>query len=226
MFLCRGVDDPATWASGVGNSWRTTGDIQDNWARWTLFHIFFLLMRSPNISTCHHERVQLCWRSMPIFLWSSQGTCPAHYCHQCMMHILHCHVSAWRPSLTPTTNEHHMQDLVDGMVCPYGLWKLWACHFLNAEWNAIYAFRSRHAGSRKRRNDNRGVPLPFQHMGSGEGKEIHNHQNSRTARFHDHGNEPPWCRHLFWLAATSALWAMIQRKFAAIRMSSQLTKVK
>ena len=88
MFLCRGVDDPATWASGVGNSWRTTGDIQDNWARWTLFHIFFLLMRSPNISTCHHERVQLCWRSMPIFLWSSQGTCPAHYCHQCLMCIL------------------------------------------------------------------------------------------------------------------------------------------
>ena len=26
-----GVDDPATWASKVGNSWRTTGDIGDNW---------------------------------------------------------------------------------------------------------------------------------------------------------------------------------------------------
>ena len=26
-----GRDDPATWASLVGNSWRTTGDIRDNW---------------------------------------------------------------------------------------------------------------------------------------------------------------------------------------------------
>jgi len=26
-----GVDNPATWASKVGNSWRTTGDISDNW---------------------------------------------------------------------------------------------------------------------------------------------------------------------------------------------------
>jgi len=26
-----GVDNPATWASSVGNSWRTTGDIGDNW---------------------------------------------------------------------------------------------------------------------------------------------------------------------------------------------------
>jgi alpha-galactosidase len=26
-----GVDDPATWAAAVGNSWRTTGDIIDNW---------------------------------------------------------------------------------------------------------------------------------------------------------------------------------------------------
>eukprot|EP01027_Heterolobosea_sp_BB2_P009793 GEZU01014408.1.p1 GENE.GEZU01014408.1~~GEZU01014408.1.p1 ORF type:complete len:320 (-),score=103.28 GEZU01014408.1:108-1067(-) len=26
-----GDDDPATWAAEVGNSWRTTGDIKDNW---------------------------------------------------------------------------------------------------------------------------------------------------------------------------------------------------
>ncbi|MED6119973.1 hypothetical protein PIB30_016774, partial [Stylosanthes scabra] len=26
-----GLEDPATWAKGVGNSWRTTGDIKDNW---------------------------------------------------------------------------------------------------------------------------------------------------------------------------------------------------
>ena len=30
--LCEwGVDDPATWAPKVGNSWRTTSDIKDNW---------------------------------------------------------------------------------------------------------------------------------------------------------------------------------------------------
>jgi len=26
-----GVDNPATWAPAVGNSWRTTGDINDSW---------------------------------------------------------------------------------------------------------------------------------------------------------------------------------------------------
>ncbi len=26
-----GVDKPALWAAPVGNSWRTTGDIGDNW---------------------------------------------------------------------------------------------------------------------------------------------------------------------------------------------------
>ena len=26
-----GVDNPATWAREVGNSWRTTGDIHDSW---------------------------------------------------------------------------------------------------------------------------------------------------------------------------------------------------
>ncbi|TVU03340.1 hypothetical protein EJB05_51132, partial [Eragrostis curvula] len=31
--LCKwGQNEPATWASGVGNSWRTTGDIKDSWA--------------------------------------------------------------------------------------------------------------------------------------------------------------------------------------------------
>ncbi|XP_044465610.1 alpha-galactosidase-like [Mangifera indica] len=30
--LCEwGQEDPATWAPEIGNSWRTTGDIQDNW---------------------------------------------------------------------------------------------------------------------------------------------------------------------------------------------------
>ncbi|CAN6173813.1 unnamed protein product [Urochloa humidicola] len=34
--LCEwGVDDPATWAGGIGNSWRTTGDIKDTWASMT-----------------------------------------------------------------------------------------------------------------------------------------------------------------------------------------------
>ncbi|EXC02507.1 hypothetical protein L484_004288 [Morus notabilis] len=29
----RGQEDPATWAPKIGNSWRTTGDIVDNWER-------------------------------------------------------------------------------------------------------------------------------------------------------------------------------------------------
>lgn len=34
--LCEwGEEDPATWARGVGNSWRTTGDIEDKWDRMT-----------------------------------------------------------------------------------------------------------------------------------------------------------------------------------------------
>ncbi|GLU06297.1 hypothetical protein SLE2022_233400 [Rubroshorea leprosula] len=34
--LCEwGRDDPATWAPNLGNSWRTTGDIEDNWDRMT-----------------------------------------------------------------------------------------------------------------------------------------------------------------------------------------------
>lgn len=30
-----GVEDPATWATDVGNSWRTTGDINDHWNSFT-----------------------------------------------------------------------------------------------------------------------------------------------------------------------------------------------
>jgi alpha-galactosidase len=30
-----GVQDPATWAPSVGNSWRTTGDINPSWNSWT-----------------------------------------------------------------------------------------------------------------------------------------------------------------------------------------------
>uniref|UniRef100_A0ACD5Y3P7 Uncharacterized protein n=1 Tax=Avena sativa TaxID=4498 RepID=A0ACD5Y3P7_AVESA len=34
--LCEwGVDDPATWAGGIGNSWRTTVDIKDKWESMT-----------------------------------------------------------------------------------------------------------------------------------------------------------------------------------------------
>lgn len=42
-FCCerRGQEDPATWAPSIGNSWRTTGDIQDNWDRYLPNHIFF-----------------------------------------------------------------------------------------------------------------------------------------------------------------------------------------
>lgn len=44
-----GVDTPALWANDVGNSWRTTDDIQDTWESMTAmidivniqFKIFF-----------------------------------------------------------------------------------------------------------------------------------------------------------------------------------------
>ncbi len=31
IYIEWGVDTPALWAPNVGNSWRTTGDISDNW---------------------------------------------------------------------------------------------------------------------------------------------------------------------------------------------------
>lgn len=37
--IFRGQEDPATWAPQVGNSWRTTGDISDNWNRYNLFFL-------------------------------------------------------------------------------------------------------------------------------------------------------------------------------------------
>jgi alpha-galactosidase len=33
VFSLRGQDDPALWAGKVGNSWRTTDDIEDTWKR-------------------------------------------------------------------------------------------------------------------------------------------------------------------------------------------------
>lgn len=33
MVGFRGQEDVATWAPGIANSWRTTGDIVDNWNR-------------------------------------------------------------------------------------------------------------------------------------------------------------------------------------------------
>ncbi len=35
IYLEWGVDKPALWATPVGNSWRTTGDIGDNWRSMT-----------------------------------------------------------------------------------------------------------------------------------------------------------------------------------------------
>ncbi|KAK4777140.1 hypothetical protein SAY86_005828 [Trapa natans] len=44
--LCEwGQEDPATWAPSIGNSWRTTGDIQDNWNRQD-FHCTLYIMTS------------------------------------------------------------------------------------------------------------------------------------------------------------------------------------
>lgn len=39
----RGQDDPATWANAVGNSWRTTGDISDNWDRYTFKSLYTIM---------------------------------------------------------------------------------------------------------------------------------------------------------------------------------------
>ena len=36
-YLYRGRENPATWAGSMGNSWRTTDDIADNWGRCCLF---------------------------------------------------------------------------------------------------------------------------------------------------------------------------------------------
>ena len=56
-----GVDSPAAWAANVGNSWRTTGDIQDNWRSMIhnidivtllytlLIYVFTFLFRTMNL---------------------------------------------------------------------------------------------------------------------------------------------------------------------------------
>ena len=31
IYIEQGTDNVALWGTNVGNSWRTTGDIQDNW---------------------------------------------------------------------------------------------------------------------------------------------------------------------------------------------------
>lgn len=31
LYSEQGTDEPALWATNVGNSWRTTDDIEDNW---------------------------------------------------------------------------------------------------------------------------------------------------------------------------------------------------
>ncbi|KAK2982424.1 hypothetical protein RJ640_026267 [Escallonia rubra] len=54
-----GVDDPALWAGKVGNSWRTTDDINDTWARSALHvlnyfnpvHTALVLSESPHAKT-------------------------------------------------------------------------------------------------------------------------------------------------------------------------------
>ena len=38
-YLYRGRENPATWAGSMGNSWRTTDDIADNWGRCSAYFI-------------------------------------------------------------------------------------------------------------------------------------------------------------------------------------------
>ncbi|KAG8473393.1 hypothetical protein CXB51_035717 [Gossypium anomalum] len=56
--LCEwGEEDPATWAPSIGNSWRTTGDIEDNWDRYTPMHPDMLEVGNGGMTTeeyrCH-----------------------------------------------------------------------------------------------------------------------------------------------------------------------------
>ncbi|KAG2642531.1 hypothetical protein PVAP13_2KG091100 [Panicum virgatum] len=83
-----GIDNPATWAGGVGNSWRTAGDIKDEWG-----------------------------------------------------------------SMTSNADSNDV----------------WASYARPGGWNV---FRPRHAGSREWGNDNRRIPLPFQHLGFSKGTSV------------------------------------------------------
>lgn len=55
IMFGRGVDDPALWAGKVGNSWRTTRDINDSWARFEPYPSSFAeyLRNKLRIETLH-----------------------------------------------------------------------------------------------------------------------------------------------------------------------------
>ena len=56
--MCEGgQDNPATWAPKVGNSWRTTRDIKDNWDRYiiSLNLLSILLLHIQHDITCRSE---------------------------------------------------------------------------------------------------------------------------------------------------------------------------
>ncbi|XP_009609462.1 alpha-galactosidase 3-like [Nicotiana tomentosiformis] len=43
--LCEwGVDEPAKWAGKIGNSWRTTDDINDTWARFYISTSYLIIV--------------------------------------------------------------------------------------------------------------------------------------------------------------------------------------
>jgi hypothetical protein len=49
VSVYRGKEDPATWAGGMGNSWRTTEDISDSWGRCCSFHFSLLGKSTPEL---------------------------------------------------------------------------------------------------------------------------------------------------------------------------------
>jgi hypothetical protein len=53
-LLYRGRQNPATWAGSMGNSWRTTDDIADNWGRCCSFH-FNLPWIATEIDRTNHS---------------------------------------------------------------------------------------------------------------------------------------------------------------------------
>ena len=102
----------------------------------------------------------------------------------------------------------------------------------------LLVFRPRHAESREWGNDNRRIPLPFQHLGFSKGNAMHSFAKlcgrwsiPQMCTLYSSVSSKTivpgltwWCRHLCWRAATSARWARKPRKSSATKMSLQSTK--
>ena len=144
-------------------------------------------------------------------------------------------------------DEQRWQQWRVGIICS-SWWMEWlvlqACRNFERVWVSLdclmelLVFRPRHAGSREWGNDNRRIPLPFQHLGSGKGNAMHSFAKlcgrwsiPQMCTLYSSVSSKTivpgltwWCRHLCWRAATSARWARKPRKSSATKMSLQSTK--